>query len=85
QNALYDTVTGRRRMLLHARIGELLEKRSGQTKGPTAAELAHHFDRGRRVAKAVVAYLAAADAALSKFAQAQALEYCDRALALADA
>ena len=85
QNALYDSTSGRRRMLLHARIGELLERRAGDREGPTAAELAHHFDRGRRILKAVDAYVAAADAALAKFAHVQALEYCDRALALAEA
>ena len=39
QNALYDSTSGRRRMLLHARIGELLERRAGDREGPTAAEL----------------------------------------------
>jgi tRNA A-37 threonylcarbamoyl transferase component Bud32/tetratricopeptide (TPR) repeat protein len=82
QNALYDATSARRRILLHARIGELLQRRAGDREGPTAAELAHHFERGRRTLEAVEAYAAAADAAIAKFAHAQALEYCDRALAL---
>jgi len=83
-NTLYDSVTGRRRMLLHARIGEVLERRVGQSHAPAPAELAVHFDRGRQTAKAVDYYMAAAEAALAKFAHAQALTYCDRALALAE-
>jgi len=83
QNTLYDTLTLKRRMLLHERIGGVLERHFGVRGGPAAAELALHFDRARKPKRALPYYIKAAENAVSKFAHAQGEAYCNRAVELA--
>ena len=83
QNTLYDTLTLKRRMLLHERVGGVLEGYSGVHGGPAAAELAQHFDRARRPKRALPYYIKAAENAVSKFDHAQGEAYCNRAVELA--
>jgi len=83
QNTLYDALTLKRRMLLHERIGGVLERHFGAHAGPTAAELAQHFDRARKTKRALPYYIKAAENAVSKFAHAQGEAHCNRAVELA--
>jgi len=83
QETLYGALTAKRKMLLHERIGEALERRYGGRTAQGAAELALHFDRARRPGRAVPFYLQAAENATSRFAHPQAEAYCARALVLA--
>ncbi len=83
QNTLYDTLTLKRRLLLHERIGAVLERHFGVHGGPTAAELALHFDRARKAKRALPYYIKAAENAVSKFAHTQGEAYCNRAIELA--
>ena len=84
QNTLYDTLTLKRRMLLHERVGGVLERHFGVHGGPAAAELAQHFDRARKPKLALPYYIKAAENAVSKFAHSQGEAYCNRALELAN-
>ena len=83
QNILYDTLTLKRRMLLHERVGGALEGYFGVHGGPAAAELAQHFDRARKPKRALPYFIKAAENAVSKFAHAQGEAYCNRAVELA--
>ena len=84
QDTLYQALTGKRKVLLHARVGEALERHHGARTHGAAAELALHFDRARQQDRAFPYYLRAAENAVSKFAHVQAEAYCSRALELAD-
>jgi tetratricopeptide (TPR) repeat protein len=84
QEALYQALTAKRKMLLHARVGETLEKHYAMRTRMAAAELALHFDRARRTDRALPYYLQAARNAVAKFAHVQAEGYCTRGLELAD-
>lgn len=84
QNTLYHALTAKRKVLLHARVGEALERHYGSRTHVAAAELALHFDRARQHDRAFPYYLKAAENAVSKFAHVQAEAYCTRALELAD-
>ncbi len=83
QDTLYQALTGKRKVLLHARVGDTLERHHG-ARAHAAAELALHFDRARQQDRAFPYYLRAAENAVSKFAHVQAEAYCSRALELAD-
>ena len=84
QNTLYLALTAKRRILLHAQVGETLEQHVTSRTGSITAELAQHFDRARQPGRALPYYLKAAENAVSKFANVQAETYCSRALELAD-
>jgi tetratricopeptide (TPR) repeat protein len=53
REVLYELIPEERRAELHRRIGAQLEARSGARAPELAAELAHHFERGRDPARAV--------------------------------
>ena len=84
QDTLYQALTTKRRILLHARIGEILEGKTASRSGAMAADLAQHFDRARKPKKALPYYLDAARNAMSKFAHVQGEAYCIRALELSE-
>jgi tetratricopeptide (TPR) repeat protein len=71
-------------MRLHQRIGRALEAAYGARQMEIAPQLAVHFERGRDAARAVH-YLAAAGAsARQRFANREAIDYLETALALVE-
>lgn len=81
-DVLYEHLGPAQRMELHRRIGRELESRNRGRLGPVAAELARHFEFGRDDAEAVK-YLAMAAANASRhYANREAKQYLDRALAV---
>ena len=85
QETLAEELSLTRRVRLHARIAEALEELYGADADQHAAELAHHFARGRRRcsgAEKFVRYsLTAGESALAAHAHEQALAHFQRALA----
>jgi len=82
QNVLYGDLVSKRRRLLHAQVGERLERHYGTQSTRIAAQLASHFERGHDPARAG-AYLAhAGDNAAGLYANAEAAENYGRAIEL---
>ncbi|MGH2349835.1 MAG: protein kinase domain-containing protein [bacterium] len=77
RETLYDGLSIRRKMLIHERIGEALERVYAQSLEDHAADLAHHFAQvGRSQAERVVRYaLAAADRASQVYAHDEAAAF----------
>jgi serine/threonine protein kinase len=84
QNFLYEQLLSKRRVLLHRRAGELLEKAYNGQQARVAASLATHFERGRDFSKAVHYLIQAGDNALSRYANAEAVNYFSRGIELVD-
>ncbi|HTA44892.1 MAG TPA: protein kinase [Bryobacteraceae bacterium] len=82
QNFLYDQLLSKRRVLLHRRAGETLERVYAGQHGRVAGALATHFERGRDFAKAITFLLQAGDTALSRYANAEAVSLFTRGLEL---
>src|SRR3984957_1129938 len=82
QNFLYDQLLSKRRVLLHRRAGETLERVYGGQHARVAGALATHFERGRDFAKAIVFLIQAGDTALSRYANAEAVSLFSRGLEL---
>ncbi len=89
QEALLDSLSGRRRARMHQRIAAVLSARPATGRAEDLAELAIHALEGTaagassdEVAAAVGHALVAADAALSALAFEQAASLCSRALSL---
>ena len=84
QNFLYDQLLSKRRTLLHRRAGEALERAYTGQQARVATSLATHFERGRDFSKAVQYLIQAGDNALSRYANAEAVNYYSRGLDLVD-
>jgi predicted ATPase len=82
QQVLYASVSVGRRVGLHLRIGERLERGHGQRAGEIAGELAAHFERGRDVERAMRYRRQAGDNALRHHGYREAADHARRALAL---
>jgi DNA-binding CsgD family transcriptional regulator len=84
QQTLVEEVSTSRRVRLHARIAEALEKLYGPDASGHAAELAHHFAEAQTVVgpeKLVRYSLLAGERALAAYAWEDALSHFERALA----
>lgn len=84
QNFLYDQLLSKRRILLHRRAGETLERAYEDQRARVAGSLATHFERGRDFAKAITFLIQAGDTALSRYANAEAVGLFSRGLDVAD-
>ncbi|MCA9863321.1 MAG: AAA family ATPase, partial [Thermomicrobiales bacterium] len=82
REVVYEGLTGGRRSRLHSAIGTCLERRYAMEAGNNAAELAHHFREGRDPGRAISYLLQAAQVAVSRSAQAEALDYIRPAIVL---
>ena len=78
QNFLYDQLLSKRRVLLHRRAGETLERVYAGQHARVAGALATHFERGRDFSKADQYLIQAGDNALSRYANAEAVNYFSR-------
>src|SRR4029453_12564095 len=81
QEVLYERVPASRRMRWHRQIGMRLEAGYGPRVQEIAAELAMHFARGRDAPRAVVYLHQAADNALRRYANREAISHLSQALA----
>ena len=84
QYFLYEQLLSKRRVLLHRRAGEALERAYIGQQARVAASLATHFERGRDFSKAIQYLIQAGDNALSRYANAEAVNYFGRGLDLVD-
>ncbi len=84
QNFLYDQLLSKRRVLLHRRAGETLERVYAGQHARVAGALATHFERGRDFSKAVTFLIQAGDTALSRYANAEAVSLFSRGLELVE-
>jgi len=82
QEVVYNRVTGARRVDLHRRIGEREEMGYGAQASERATVLAVHFERGRDDRRALAYLRQAADNALRRYANADAITHLTKALAL---
>ena len=84
QETLADELSLTRRVRLHARIAETLEEMYGDQAESHAAQLAHHFSQAEAVvgSEKLVRYsLLAGERALAAYANEEAVEHFERALA----
>jgi len=79
---LYEQVPVNRRMRWHRQIGARLEAGYGPRAREMATELAMHFERGRDSPRAVVYLQDAADNALRRYANVEAIGHLTKALTL---
>ncbi len=84
QNFIYDQLLSKRRILLHRRAGETLERVYAGQHARVAGSLATHFERGRDFVKAIAFLIQAGDTALSRYANAEAVGLFSRGLVLLD-
>lgn len=84
QEALYDRLNPKERVLLHRRTGMALEKLYGDGRGEIASELALHFSEGRVFDKALEYSLLAGRAAQRLYAAREAIGHYERAQALVE-
>ena len=81
---LYDQLLNKRRVLLHRRAGETLERIYGSQRARVAGSLAGHFERGRDFTRAVTYLIEAGGTALSRYANAEAAGHFTHGLELVD-
>jgi tetratricopeptide (TPR) repeat protein len=84
QYYLYDQILSKRRVWLHRRAGETLERIYGSQQVRIAGALATHFERGRDFSKALTYLFLAGDTALSRYANAEAAGHFTHGLDLID-
>jgi tetratricopeptide (TPR) repeat protein/predicted Ser/Thr protein kinase len=84
QNFLYDQLLSKRRVLLHRRAGETLERIYGNQRARVAASLATHFERGRDFSKADRYLIQAGEDALSRYANAEGTGHFSYGLGLVE-
>ena len=82
QYYLYDQILSKRRVLLHRRAGEMLERAYAGQQARIAGALATHFERGRDFSKALTYRIQAGDTALSRYANAEAVGHFTHGLNL---
>jgi serine/threonine protein kinase/tetratricopeptide (TPR) repeat protein len=84
QYFLYDQLLSKRRILLHRRAAETLERTYSGQLGRVASQLATHFEKGRDFPKAIEYLLQAGATALSRYAYAEAAAHFTHGLELVD-
>jgi predicted ATPase len=84
QYFLYDQLLIKRRVFLHRRAGETLERLHTGHRGAVAGQLATHFERGRDFAKAIDYWLEAGATALSRYANPEAVAHFTQGLELVE-
>ncbi len=77
---LYDRLPATRRALCHARVGRRLEAAWAGRLDAIASELAEHFERGNEPARAIPHHQRAADKAMRRSANEEAIGHLRRAL-----
>jgi len=82
QNVVYQQMAAARRVRLHQRIGERLEAAYGAHAGDIAAELAMHFEQSRDYPRAIHYLQQAAENAVGRHANREALAYLTKGLEL---
>ena len=80
----YDGLLHDSRRALHARIAEALEARHADRLDEVVETLAHHFEHGAVWPKAAEYFLRAADKAKQRYTYPSALEFAQRARAIAE-
>ena len=80
REVLYERVSAGQRMELHRRLGERIEAAYGQRVHEVAAELATHFERGRKYQKAVQYLQQAGENALQRSAPQEAIDHLTKGL-----
>jgi DNA-binding winged helix-turn-helix (wHTH) protein/type II secretory pathway predicted ATPase ExeA/tetratricopeptide (TPR) repeat protein len=83
RHAAYAEIPEGRRRRLHQEVGEALEAVYGEGATAVAPELGVHFERSGDYARALVYLAAAAQRARQRFANREAVDYLETALALA--
>jgi tetratricopeptide (TPR) repeat protein len=79
---IYEDLLAQRRAALHRRVGELLERHSGEAATRNAAQIALHFERGRDPVRAARYLAHAGDNATRLLASHEAERHYGRALSL---
>jgi predicted ATPase len=82
QNVVYQQTAAARRVRLHQRIGERLEEAYGAHAGDMAAELAMHFEQSRDYPRAIHYLQQAAENAVRRHANREALAHLSKGLEL---
>jgi tetratricopeptide (TPR) repeat protein len=82
QEVVYNRLPAAQRTHLHQRIGERMEAGYGPQAGDIAAELAMHFEHGRETQRAVTYLRQAADNALRRYANTEAMHHLTNGLTL---
>src|SRR5262249_27825201 len=82
QSAVYERVGVVQRARLHRRIGERLEEAYGDRVKEIAAELAVHFEQGQEYPRAIHYLQQAAQNALQRWANREAIQHLTKALEL---
>jgi DNA-binding winged helix-turn-helix (wHTH) protein len=85
RDVIYRRIAAGRRVDLHRRIGDRLERAYSERAPQIAAELAMHFDHGRDARRVILYLQHAADNARRRHAFSEARAHFERALALLDA
>ncbi len=83
QEVLYRSLPAARRLRLHRRVAERIERDYGEHVGPVASELGEHFEQAREYPKAIRYLRLAAANETRRFANREASVWLDRALNLA--
>jgi predicted ATPase len=82
QEVVYNRLPAAQHVYLHRRIGEGLEAGYGVRAGDIAAKLAMHFKRGRDARRAITYLRQAADNAIRRYANIEAINHLTNGLAL---
>jgi len=82
QDAIYASLLRADRGPLHERIAKVLEERFPETREMEPEVLAHHFAGAGLNAQAILYWQKAGELAMRRWAQREAIAYCDKALAL---
>ncbi|NIO70856.1 MAG: AAA family ATPase [Anaerolineae bacterium] len=81
----YATLSAARRRLLHRRVAQALEVVYADDLDPVRGQVAVHYERAGRPEQAIPYYQRAAEVARRVYANEEAMEYLERALALLEA
>ena len=84
QQVLYQRLTVARRLRLHQRVGDYLERAYAAGAEDMAAQLVMHFSQGRDHRRTVQYLRCAAESAAQRYANREATGYLTRAMALLD-
>ena len=82
QEVIYDSLSSSDRRELHAKVAEIMLRRTTEGSSDTTAEIARHLEGAGDLARAVEYYLRAAQGAAASYANREALRLYNRALRL---
>jgi predicted ATPase len=82
QEVIYQRVPAAQRVQLHQRLGARMERGYGPQADDIAAELAMHFEQGRQTQRAVTYLQQAADNALRRYGNTEAIQHLTKGLTL---